>query len=65
LADGSAYLGWWTVGGLRQGHGVQVWHDGTKYEGTYDQDRHNGKGRLIHADGDVYEGQWQDGKAHG
>ena len=25
----------------------------------------NGKGRLIHADGDVYEGQWKDDKAHG
>lgn len=25
----------------------------------------NGKGRLIHADGDVYEGDWLDDKAHG
>lgn len=25
----------------------------------------NGKGRLIHADGDVYEGEWKDDKAHG
>jgi hypothetical protein len=25
----------------------------------------NGKGRLIHADGDVYEGLWKDDKAHG
>lgn len=25
----------------------------------------NGKGRLIHADGDVYEGNWLDDKAHG
>ncbi len=25
----------------------------------------NGKGRLIHADGDVYEGDWKDDKAHG
>jgi len=24
----------------------------------------NGKGRLIHADGDVYEGEWKDDKAH-
>lgn len=23
------------------------------------------KGRLIHADGDVYEGEWLDDKAHG
>ena len=25
----------------------------------------NGKGRLIHADGDLYEGDWKDDKAHG
>lgn len=25
----------------------------------------NGRGRLIHADGDVFEGDWQDDKAHG
>jgi hypothetical protein len=22
-------------------------------------------GRLIHADGDIYEGEWKDDKAHG
>ena len=25
----------------------------------------NGRGRLIHADGDVYEGDWLNDKAHG
>lgn len=25
----------------------------------------NGRGRLIHADGDVYEGYWLNDKAHG
>jgi len=25
----------------------------------------NGRGRLIHADGSVYEGEWLDDKAHG
>jgi len=25
----------------------------------------NGKGRLIHADGDCYEGEWVNDKAHG
>jgi len=24
----------------------------------------NGKGRLIHADGDIYEGEWLNDKAH-
>jgi len=25
----------------------------------------NGYGRLIHADGDMYEGEWKDDKAQG
>lgn len=25
----------------------------------------NGIGRLIHSDGDVYEGEWKNDKAHG
>jgi hypothetical protein len=25
----------------------------------------NGLGRLIHADGDVYEGEWMNDQAHG
>jgi hypothetical protein len=25
----------------------------------------NGRGRLIHADGDVFEGSWLNDKAHG
>ena len=31
----------------------------------WSNDKANGKGRLIHADGDVYEGDWVDDKAHG
>lgn len=25
----------------------------------------NGRGRLIHPDGDIYDGYWKDDKAHG
>jgi hypothetical protein len=25
----------------------------------------NGRGRLIHAECDIYEGEWKDDKAHG
>ena len=28
-------------------------------------DKSNGKGRLIHSDGDVYEGDWVNNKADG
>ena len=35
------------------------------YEGWWDQNKANGRGRLIHADGDVYDGNWLNDKAHG
>ena len=34
------------------------------YEGWWKDNKANGAGRLIHADGDVYDGQWLDEKAH-
>ena len=40
----------------REGKGVQIWSDGSRYEGFWLKDKANGRGRLIHADGDVYEG---------
>jgi hypothetical protein len=40
----------------RDGMGIQIWPDGSKYEGYWKADKANGRGRLIHADGDVYEG---------
>lgn len=35
------------------------------YEGHWVDGRCCGKGKLIHADGDIYEGDWLDDKAHG
>jgi hypothetical protein len=35
------------------------------YEGFWRHDKANGKGRLIHSDGDVYEGDWVNDKAEG
>lgn len=65
LDNGAIYKGFWSREGLRQGRGVQVWHDGSKYEGYWSNDMANGRGRLIHADGDIYEGEWFNDKAHG
>ena len=65
LDNGAIYVGEWTKEGLRHGRGLQVWKDGSKYEGYWKQDMANGKGRLIHSDGDVYEGEWHNDKAHG
>ncbi len=65
LDNGAIYQGEWTKEGLRHGKGVQVWKDGSKYEGYWRNDMANGRGRLIHSDGDVYEGEWLNDKAHG
>lgn len=41
---------------MRDGFGTQVWPDGSRYEGYWANDKANGQGKLVHADGDVYEG---------
>ena len=45
--------------------GVQIYEDGSRYEGFWKEGMNNGKGRLIHADGDMYIGMWKDNMAHG
>lgn len=65
LDNGAIYWGQWNKDGFRQGKGVQIWKDGSKYEGYWKYDMANKKGRLIHADGDVYEGEWFNDKANG
>ena len=49
----------------REGRGIQVWPDGSRYDGWWENDMANGYGRLIHADGDVYTGEWKNDKASG
>ena len=50
---------------IRHGRGIQIWIDGTKYEGYWLDDKANIKGKLIHSDGDIYEGEWKDDKVEG
>ena len=58
----------------RHGFGIQLWPDGSKYVGYWERDMANGKGRLIHSEGDIYEGisedplvsgDWKDDMASG
>lgn len=66
LENGAKYEGEWLKDtDVRDGRGVQIWLDGSRYEGYWRENKANGRGRLIHADGDVYEGEWKDDKAHG
>ena len=60
------YYGEWEKNGnKRHGRGIQVWTDGSRYEGYWKEDKANVKGKLTHSDGDVYEGEWLEDKAHG
>ena len=65
LENGIEYEGEWDDAGKKDGRGVQVWADGSIYEGYWRNGMANGKGRLIHADGDIQDGDWVDDKAHG
>ena len=49
----------------RFGRGIQLWIDGSRYEGYWVNDKANIKGKLKHNDGDIYEGEWVDDKAEG
>ncbi|CAG9318571.1 unnamed protein product [Blepharisma stoltei] len=65
MENGAIYIGEWNNNYQRHGFGVQLWNDGSRYDGFWLNDKANLKGRLIHGDGDVYEGEWKDDKAHG
>ena len=52
LENKTRYDGEWIEGQeIRQGRGRQIWHDGSLYEGWFKDDKRNGKGRHINADG--------------
>ena len=60
------YYGFWNpLTNERDGNGVMVWVDGSRYDGMWKDGKANGYGRLLHTDGDVYEGDWKNDKANG
>ena len=66
LDGNSIYIGQWDKKkGYRHGKGVQIFQDGSKYEGYWRKDNVEGYGRMIHSDGSIYEGFWINGKANG
>mmetsp|Transcript_43466 Transcript_43466/g.50013 ORF Transcript_43466/g.50013 Transcript_43466/m.50013 type:complete len:361 (-) Transcript_43466:237-1319(-) len=62
--DGTVYIGFWKDG-FKKGPGIQINVDGSKYEGEWSLNKHNGEGRMVYADGSYYIGGWVDGDRHG
>ena len=55
LSEGQIYSGQWNENtNTKEGYGLQVWPDGSKFEGFWFDDKAKGYGRFILADGDVY-----------
>ena len=65
LDNGAKYEGEWDELSRKDGKGIQIWVDGSLYEGYWKADKANGLGRLKHASGDLYEGNWENGKTSG
>ncbi len=64
LDNNISYEGEW-LNGRREGNGIQIWADGSRYVGEWRNNKACGRGTLYHADGDVYEGEWLNDKASG
>jgi len=56
--------GSWKLG-IKRGHGVYKFENGTVYDGQWDDDCMEGEGRCVYWNGDVYQGNWRGGKRHG
>lgn len=65
MEDESIYSGEFNMIYERYGYGTCIKKTGSFYEGFWDKDKQNGKGRLIHSNCKVYEGEWLDNVAHG
>lgn len=61
---GQIYNGEW-LDGKRSGLGVHTLPCGSRYEGSYLNDKKHGNGVYEWFDGDTYNGEWKDGKMHG
>jgi hypothetical protein len=65
LDDGTVYQGRWDEAGKKQGQGLEVRTDGSKFVGNFKNSLREGRGRLIYANGDQYEGSFKNGKLEG
>ena len=50
---------------LQDGYGIEVWEDGSKYEGFFKAGIKTGQGRYFWADNNSYTGTWRNNKING
>lgn len=50
---------------VKHGKGVQTWPDGGEYDGNWHEGKMQGFGKFVHANQDVYEGEFVADKANG
>lgn len=55
--DESLYQGQWSIDVKRHGFGISIKKDGSRYEGTWQNDSINGLGRFTNINGNYYEGK--------
>jgi hypothetical protein len=59
------YLGELNLEQKRQGFGVMLYTSGRRYEGQWENDLRNIRGYERHSNGNIYQGEFKEGKAHG
>ncbi len=63
--EGHSYNGEWSKDGKREGKGLLVLSDGSKYSGEFLNGFYSGHGVLELSNGSHYEGGFELGKFHG
>lgn len=46
---------------MKNGEGIMYWANGAKYEGGWQNDKKNGKGKFIDEKGEKFEGEFLKG----
>ncbi len=63
--NGDEYKGYFIHGKCNDSSAVYTFKDGSKYEGAFENDKFNGKGKFTYADGDTVTGTFENGLLQG
>jgi hypothetical protein len=53
------------VNDSKEGFGIEIWKDGSKFKGYFKNNKVNGWGFYSHSDGDIFTGQFMNDQAEG